>query len=62
MESLAGVLIVGCCHISHDNELFSTLSIYSTLVSFCIKDHIMMLFYAFVDFYLFYDGAVDMQI
>ena len=45
-------------HISHYSEyvLSSTLSIYSTLIA------MMLLTYSIVDFYLFLDGAVDIQI
>ena len=55
----AGVLMLGRGHISHYSEyvVSSTLSIYSTLVA--IK---MLLSYTFVDFHLFYDGTVDIQI
>ena len=54
--------MLGRGHISHYNEyaLSATLSIYSTSIATCI---VLMLFsYAIVDFYVFYDWAVDMQI
>ena len=54
----AGVLMLGFGHISHYSEyvLSSTLSIYSTLIA------IVLLSDTIVDFHLFYDGAVDIQI
>ena len=53
----AGGLVLGCGYITHYIEyaLSSTLSIYITLIV------LMLLSYATVDFYLFYDGAADMQ-
>ena len=54
-----GVLMLGRGHISHYSEyvVSSYLSIYSTLTA------VMMLFsYTIVDFHLFYDWAIDIQI
>ena len=64
----AGVLMLGRGHISHYSEyvcishfneyvVSSILSIYSTLVAI-----MMLLSYTIVDFHLFYDGTVDIQI
>ena len=55
----AAVLMLGRGHISHysEYEVSSTLSIYSTLVAI-----MMLLSYTVVDFHLFYDGSVDIQI
>ena len=64
----AGVLMLGPGHISHYSEyvcishfneyvVSSILSIYSTLVAI-----MMLLSYTIVDFHLFYDGTVDIQI
>ena len=52
MESVAGICIVGCGHLSHfsDYELSSTLSIYSILVAILFRE-LMLLFQANVDFY-----------
>ena len=59
----AGVFMLRRGHISHygEYESSSNLSLYcnTTLLD---KGNIMVLSYAIVDFYLFYDGAVDMQI
>ena len=54
-----GVLMLGHDHISHYSEyvVSSTLSIYSTLVAI-----MMLLSYTIVDFHLFFDGTVDIQI
>ena len=54
--------MIGCDFISHYTEyaLSSTLSIYITLIAIVLLN-IMLLSYATVDFYLFYDGAADMQ-
>ena len=59
----AGVLVLGHGHVSHycEKALSSSLLIYSTLIAIVLKDA-FLLFYAIADFYLFYDGAVDMQI
>ena len=55
----AGVLMLGRGHVCHYSECASsTLSIYSTLIA-TVRDYIMLLSYAIADFYLFYDGAVD---
>ena len=60
MTSRAGVL--GHSHISHYSEcvLSTTLSIYSTLIVIVLRDAAAFLYH--VDFHLFYDGAVDIQI
>ena len=52
----------GCYHKSHYSEyvLYSTVSLYSTLISIVLMDY-NALSYAIDDFYLFYDGAVDIQ-
>ena len=53
MQSLAGVLMVGCGHISHYNDygLSSILSIYSTLVAIILREYsILLLFNAIVEF------------
>ena len=52
----------GCYHKGHYSEyvLYSTLSLYSTLISIVLMDY-NTLSYAIDDFYLFYDGAVDIQ-
>ena len=44
-----------------ENALSSTLSIYSTLIAIVLRDY-NAASYAIVDFYFFYDVAVDMQI
>ena len=63
MESVAGVLMVGCGHIIHHNDYWwsSTLLLYRTLVAIVLSEY-NVLVYATVDFYLFYDGDVDIQI
>ena len=60
----AGVLMLGYGHLSHYSEyaVSSTLSIYSTLVVIVSRDYDMLLSYTIVDFHLFYDGPVDIQI
>ena len=59
----AGGLVLGRGYISHYSKyaLSSTLSIYITLIAIVFRN-IMLLSYATVDFNLFYDGTVDMQI
>ena len=58
----AGVLMLGRGHISHYCEyvVSSALSIYSTLIAIVFL--MMLLSYTIIDFHLFYDGAVDIQI
>ena len=61
----AGVLMLGRGRISHFSEyvLSSTLSIYNTLIAIVLNKWIMVLLsYALAEFYLFYDGTVDVQI
>ena len=62
----AGVLMLGHDHISRYNEyvLSSTLSICITLIAIVLNEYnaVMLLYYATVDFHLFYDVAADMQI
>ena len=61
----AGVLMLGYGHISHYSEYIvsSILSIYSTLIAIVLRDYMTLLSYTMiVDFHLFYDGAVDIQI
>ena len=55
--------MLGRGYISHYSEyaLSSTLSIYITLIAIVLWN-IMLFSHAIVDFHLFYDGAVDMQI
>ena len=55
----AGVLVLRRGHTSHYSEyvVSSTPSIYSTLIAIVLRD-----FYTILDFHLFYDGAVDIQI
>ena len=54
----AAVLVLGCGHMSYSEYvLSSTPSIYSTLIAIVLRD-----FYTILDFHLFYDGAVDIQI
>ena len=57
----AGVLMLEYADLSHYSEyvVSSTLSIYSTLLC---QGIMMLLSYTIVDFHLFYDGAVDIQI
>ena len=58
-----GILVLGRGHISHsENALSSTLSLHSTLIVIKCKGIIMLPSYAIVDFYLFYDRAIDVQI
>ena len=59
MTPRAGFLMLGLGHISHysDNVVSSTLLIYRTLVAI-----MMLLSYTIIDFHLFYDGTVDIQI
>ena len=61
MTPRAGVLMLGCGHISHYSEygvhVSSILSIQSTLVAI-----VMRVSYTIVDFHLFYDGAVYIKI
>ena len=59
----AGVLMLGFGQRSHYSEyaLSSTLSIYSTLIAIVLRDY-NTAFLCHVYFYLFSDGAVDMQI
>ena len=54
-----GGLMLWSGHISHNSEyvVSSILSIYSTLIAI-----MMLLSYTIVDFHLFYDGTVDIQI
>ena len=58
----AGGVMLGCGYISHYSGyvLSYTLSIYITLIAFVLREY-MLLSYATVDFYLFFDGAADMQ-
>ena len=62
MTSGAGVMMLGRGHISHCSEyvLSSTLRIYSTLITIVLRI-MMLLSYTMVDFHLFYDGTVDIQ-
>ena len=55
--------MLGRGHISHFSEyvLSSTLSIYSTLIAIVFRD-CDAASDTLVDFHLFYDGAVDIQI
>ena len=64
MTPRAVVLMLGRGHICHYSEyvLSSTLSIYSTLIAIVLRDNQMLLSDTTVDFHLFYDGAVDIQI
>ena len=57
----AGVLMLEYGHLSHYTEyvVYSTLSIYSTLLC---QGIMMLLSYTIVDYHYFYDGAVDIQI
>ena len=59
----AGVLILGHYHISHYSELvffsFNIQHVECYCVNSCI---VMLLSYTMVDFHLFYDGSVDIQI
>ena len=59
----AGVLMLGYGHLSHYSEyaVSSTLSIYSTLVAIVSRDYDVVS-YTIVDFHLFYDGPIDIQI
>ena len=59
MTPRAGFLMLGLGHISHysDNVVSSTLLIYITLVAI-----MMLLSYTIIDFHLFNDGTVDIQI
>ena len=64
MTSGEGVLVLGRGHIRHyysEYALSSTLSIYSTLIAIVLRDY-NAFFYAIVEFYLFYDGDIDMHI
>ena len=63
MTPWSGVLMLGRSHISYYSEyvLSSNLSIYSTLIAI-VLGIMMLLSYTMVDFHLFYDGAVDIQI
>ena len=59
MNSMTGVLMQGCGHISLYNGygLSSTLSMYSILIDIVLRI-IKLLSNAIVDFYLFYDGLL----
>ena len=59
----AGVLVLGYGHLSHYSEyaVSSTLSIYSTLVAIVSRDYDAA-FQTIINFHLFYDGPVDIQI
>ena len=59
----SGDLILGRSYIGFYSEyaLSSTLSIKIILIAIVLRN-IMLLSYATIDFYLFYDGAADMQI
>ena len=46
----------------YEYVLSSTLSIYSILIAIVLWDYDAAFLYTTVDFYLFYDGAVDIQI
>ena len=63
MTLRAGVLMQGRGHISHYSEyvLSSTLSIYSALIAIVLRNYDAN-FYIIIDFYSFFDGAVDIQI
>ena len=53
--------MLGHGYISHYSEyaISSTLSIYITFIAIVLREYIMLLSYAIVDFYLFCDGAAD---
>ena len=55
--------MLGRCHISHYSEyvLSSTLLIYSALIAIVLGNYDAN-FYIIIDFYSFYDGAVDIHI
>ena len=55
--------MLGHGHICHYSEyaLSSTLSIYSTLIAIVLRDYDAVS-YTIIDFHLFYDRAVDIQI
>ena len=54
--------MLGCDHISQYSEYaLSFLSICCILITVVLRD-LMLFYFAIVEFYLFYDGAVDMQI
>ena len=63
MTPRAGVLMLGHGYICHYSEyaLSSTLSIYSTLIAIVFRDYDDVS-YTIVDFHLFYDRPVDIQI
>ena len=63
MTPRSGFLMLGRGHISHYSEyvLSFTLSIYSTLIAFAIVLRDYDAAYL-IDFHLFYDGAVDIQL
>ena len=58
----AEVLMLGRDHICQYSEYaLSFLSIYCILIAVVLRD-LMLFYFAIVELYLFYDGAVDMQI
>ena len=62
MTPRVGVQMLGRGHKSHYIKyvLSSTLTIYLILIAIVLRI-MMLLSYTIVDFYLFYDGAVDKQ-
>ena len=59
MTHEAEVLMLGRDHIRRYSEYaLSFLSIYCILIAVVLRD-LMLFYFAIVEFYLFYDGAVD---
>ena len=63
MNPVAGVFMLVCGHISHYNVygVPSTLSINITLVAIAFREY-NLFFYATIDVYLLYYGAVSVQL